>query len=99
MQFARFDEALAEMQKAFEQHPYDRAGVSGYGLTMLFAGRYRQAADFLERQVGDRDMVRGGLLPAAARIWSTIGSSIPASVMIPKYTIAKMNIPATGDTL
>ena len=43
--------------------------------------------------------MRGGLLPTAARMRSTIGSSIPASVMIPKYTMAKMNIPATAETL
>ena len=43
--------------------------------------------------------MRAGLLPTAARMPSIIGSSIPASVMIPKYTMAKMNIPATAETL
>ncbi len=43
--------------------------------------------------------MRGGSLPTAARMRSTIGSSIPASVMTPKYTMAKMNIPATAETL
>ena len=72
MQFARFDEALLEMQRAFEQDPYDRAGVSGYGLTLLFAGRYRQAAEFLARQIGDRDMAgaRHNLCQAYVRLGS-----------------------------
>ena len=39
LQFARFSEALSDMQTAFEEDPYDRAAISGYGLTLLFAGK------------------------------------------------------------
>jgi len=39
--------------------------------------------------------MRVGRVPDARRIRSTIGSSMPASVMMPKYRIAKTNIAAT----
>jgi serine/threonine protein kinase len=70
LQFGRFDEALSDMRKAFEQDPYDRSSVSGYGLTLLFAGRDRDCAVFLKENIGGRDMpiARYNLCQAYARL-------------------------------
>jgi hypothetical protein len=43
--------------------------------------------------------MRVGLVPTAFRIRSMIGSSMPASVMMPKNRIAKTNMPTTGARL
>jgi eukaryotic-like serine/threonine-protein kinase len=56
LQFARFDEAIAGMEKAFKIDPYDRGAVSGYGVTLLFARRFQAAAEMLQREIGDRDI-------------------------------------------
>src|SRR5579883_1723877 len=42
--------------------------------------------------------MRAGCVWTARKMRSITGSSIPASVMMPKYRIAKMNMPATGAT-
>lgn len=72
LQFARFDEALAGMKTAFDQDPFDRSAVAGYGLTLFFAGRLPEAADFLARNIGDRDMAsaRYNLSQVYARLGS-----------------------------
>ncbi len=56
LQFARFEEAIAEMQRAYEDDPYDRSAVAGHGLAFLFAERCREAVEVLERGIGDRDL-------------------------------------------
>ena len=56
LQFARFDEAIAGMEKAFRLDPYDRGAISIYGAALLFAGRFRDAADMLQREIGNRDI-------------------------------------------
>lgn len=58
------------MEQASEQDPYDRRAIAGQGLTLLFAGKTREAADLLERGIGDRDMpsARGNLCQAYARL-------------------------------
>lgn len=70
LQFARFEEAIMEMHTAFEQDPYDRAGISGYGLTLLFADRCGDAVTFLEENIGERDLPvpRFNLCQAYARL-------------------------------
>jgi tetratricopeptide (TPR) repeat protein len=56
LQFARFDEAISETRKAMDQDPFDRSAMSGFGLVLLFAGRYQEAVDTLKKGIGDRDM-------------------------------------------
>lgn len=56
LQFARFDEALADVKLAFEQDPYDRNAVPGYLMTLMFAEKLREAVDFAVQHIGDRDM-------------------------------------------
>ena len=70
LQFARFDEAISEMQRAFAEDPYDRRAIIGYGMALMFAGRVGQAADFLEKQIGDRELptARHNLCQAYARL-------------------------------
>ena len=70
LQFARFEEAVADMQEAFHQDPYDRSALSGFGLTLLFAGKYQQGAELLEHGIADRDLstARYNLCQIYARI-------------------------------
>jgi serine/threonine-protein kinase len=70
LQFGRFQEAIAEVQRAFEEDPYDRSAVALHGLTFLFADRCREAADVLEKGIGDRDLpvARYNLCQAYARL-------------------------------
>jgi len=56
LQFARFDEAIAAMEKAHQIDPYDRPAVSTYGMALLYAGRFSEAAAMMEREIGNRDM-------------------------------------------
>jgi tetratricopeptide (TPR) repeat protein/TolB-like protein len=56
LQFARFDEAIAGFEEAYRIDPYDRAAVSGYSMTLTYAGKLREAVALLEREIGDRDM-------------------------------------------
>jgi serine/threonine-protein kinase len=56
LQFERFDEAIAGFEEAYRLDPYDRSAVSGHGLTLIHAGRLREAVTFLEREIGDREM-------------------------------------------
>jgi tetratricopeptide (TPR) repeat protein/TolB-like protein len=56
LQFERFDEAIAGFEESRRLDPYDRSAVSGHGLALIFAGRFRDAIAFLEREIGDRDM-------------------------------------------
>jgi tetratricopeptide (TPR) repeat protein len=56
LQFARFDEAIAAFEEAYRQDPYDRSAISGYGVTLMFAGKVREAVELMERETGDRDM-------------------------------------------
>jgi tetratricopeptide (TPR) repeat protein len=74
LQFARFDEAISEMRTAFEQDPYDRNGVTGLGLALLFAGKYQEAISVLKQGIGERDMpmARSNLCQAYARLGSLL---------------------------
>jgi len=71
LQFARFDEAIADMKAAFDQDPYDRSAVAGYGLTLFFAGRLGEAAEFLKKNIGDRDMT--GSRYNLSQVYSRLG--------------------------
>ena len=70
LQFARFDQALADMKRSFEQDPYDRNAVPGYSLTLMFAGKIREAVEFSKQNIGDRDMpvARHNLSQAYAKL-------------------------------
>jgi len=57
LQFARFDEAIAGLQKARQIDPYDRGAISTYGMALIFAGRLNEAVSIMEQEIGDRDMV------------------------------------------
>jgi tetratricopeptide (TPR) repeat protein len=72
LQFARFDEAISETRKAMDQDPFDRNAMSGFGLILLFAGRYQEAADVLKKGIADRDMPnsRHNLCQAYAKLGS-----------------------------
>ena len=72
LQFARFDESLEDNSAARELDPYDRSAIAGNGLCLLFAGRTQAAAEFLQREIADRD------LPAArynlAQAYAVLGA-------------------------
>lgn len=70
LQFARFDEAIADMQEAARIDPYDRPAITTHSLALLFAGRAREAVELLEAGIGERDMpaARYNLCQAYARL-------------------------------
>jgi tetratricopeptide (TPR) repeat protein len=55
LQFARFEEALGEMERAAEEDPFDRGAVSGRGLALMLAGRYREAISYMEKAVAGKE--------------------------------------------
>jgi serine/threonine protein kinase/tetratricopeptide (TPR) repeat protein len=57
LQFARFDEALAEARQALELDPYDRSAPPAVGLYLFFAGRYPEALKMLRDALSDKDML------------------------------------------
>jgi tetratricopeptide (TPR) repeat protein len=82
LQFARFEEAIQAMEQALEIDPYDRTSASGHGLTLLFAGRVREAIQFLEDAVAGRDLTsaRFNLGQAYARQAYLLGNSGSAAL-------------------
>jgi tetratricopeptide (TPR) repeat protein len=43
-------------RQAFSEDPYDRGAIPGIGLYFYLAGRYGDAIQFLEAQIGENDM-------------------------------------------
>lgn len=56
LQFGKVDEALALARQAFAEDPYDRGAIPGMGLYLYLAGRYDEAIQFLDGQIGENDM-------------------------------------------
>ncbi|HKD10375.1 MAG TPA: protein kinase [Bryobacteraceae bacterium] len=78
-QFARFDEAISEMKRALRIDPYDRGAAASFAAVLFFAGRYREAADFLPREIGDRDMVSARYNLALANLMLAKSASVGAA--------------------
>jgi len=57
LQFARFEEAIAQARLAFAQDPYDRGAVPGLGLYLFIARKYDEALQLLEPAVDGKDMM------------------------------------------
>jgi serine/threonine protein kinase/tetratricopeptide (TPR) repeat protein len=70
LQFARFKEALDDNEMSWRLDPYDRSAIAGHGLCLLFSGKTREAADFLSKEIADRDLLpaRYNLAQAYARL-------------------------------
>jgi serine/threonine protein kinase/tetratricopeptide (TPR) repeat protein len=56
LQFGRIVEAIPLADQAFSEDPYDRGAIPAIGLYYYLAGRYEDAARFLEAQIGENDM-------------------------------------------
>ena len=59
LQFGRIDEALAHERIAMELDPYDFAGQCSYGLYLLYAGKYPEAIEVVERATSQKDLLTG----------------------------------------
>lgn len=57
LQFAHFEEAIAQARIAFEQDPYDQGAVPGLGLYLFLARKYDEALKLLEPAVEGQDMM------------------------------------------
>lgn len=57
MQFARYDESLAEMGRWGELDPYDYPGQSNMGIFLFYARRSREAAALLEKTLASKDLI------------------------------------------
>ena len=70
LQFARFQQALDDNEMSWKLDPYDRSAIAGHGLCLLFGGKPKEAADFLSREIADRDLpsARYNLGQAYARL-------------------------------
>ena len=53
----RTPKTAVEALMSWRLDPYDRSAIAGHGLCLLFSGKTREAAEFLSREIADRDLL------------------------------------------
>lgn len=56
LQLGKVNDALTMARDSFAEDPYDRGAIPGIGLYIFLAGKYNEAIQFLEEQIGENDM-------------------------------------------
>jgi Tfp pilus assembly protein PilF/TolB-like protein len=69
LQFARYDQAIAEMRRSLELDPYDHSGPATFGQMLTLARRFDEAEEVMLRSLAAKDLVLTHLNLAQLYAW------------------------------